>query len=188
MTANVGFVETAETHERDAEAFRLRSRRMSYAKIGVALGCDQATAYRAVQRAIARANRDSLQESKALILEHLDQLAQAAWAVLEADHIVVQNGKVVRMVDPATGEARPIKDSMPILQAIDRLIVIEREKIKIYGFYAPKQVQVFTHDSVDAAIQELERDIALRDAAARVDGSRPTGEAAVPAGAAGAQD
>lgn len=177
-----------ETMDRDAQAFALRARRMSYTQIARELDYyDASAAHKGVQRAIARANRDSLQESKNMILEHLDQLAQAAWRVLEANHIMVQMGKVVRVPD-ANGDLQPLHDDAPVLNAIDRLLKIEQERAKIVGAYAPRQVQVFTHDSVDAAIAELEREIAAAAANAGDGGRGPAPEAVLPPGAATPQD
>ena len=182
------FTSQPDTLERDARAFALRARRLSFQAISDELGFyDAGHAHKAVQRAIARANRDSLQESRELILQHLDELAQAAWRVLEASHIVVQMGKVIRVPD-AAGELQPLRDDAPVLNAIDRLIKIEQERIKVLGLYAPRRVEVFTHDSVDAAIAELERQLASSAAAAGDDRRGPAAEAVLPAGAADPQD
>lgn len=180
------FMATPESMERDAKAFALRARHYSYVRIAQELGyASRGAAHDGVQRAIAAANQDSLQESKQLVLGHLEQLAAAAWRVLEANHIVVQNGQVVRLSGAEGGEGETITDDEPVLQAIDRLVKIEQERIRVLGLYAPKTVQVLTHDSVSQAIADLEREIAARARAAGESGRGPAAEAVLPPGAAG---
>jgi hypothetical protein len=155
------FVVTIDNALRDAEAAQLAAKRVTYRQIAAQMGYSgPGKAHEAVQRALARAGRDSVLESRQLMLDHLDQLAQIAWGVLEANHYAISQGKVVRLGN------QPLKDSRPVLEALDRLVAIEDKRARILGVYAAKRVEVFTHDSVDAAIQELEGKLASGAAAA----------------------
>ena len=91
----------------------------------------------------------------------LDELAQAARAVLERKHLVVSQGRVVRLgkpyIDKETGEAEvddgrgePLEDDAPVLQDIDRLLKIQERRARLLGLDAPQRVSIEAQQLGDA--------------------------------------
>lgn len=176
-------IRTVEGAERDAQAAMLHAKRHTYRQIAEIMGWDNpGSAHRAVQRALAAAGRDTVLEARQILLDELDLQAQAAWRVLESEHIVVNAGKVVRL------NKKPIKDDGPVLEALDRLLKVAQERAKILGVYPAKRIEVFTHDSVDAAIALLEKELAGNDPAPADPGPGVTGQAALSAGVADSEE
>ena len=85
-------------------------------------------------------------------------MAREAWDVLQRNHVVVSQGRVVEL------DGVPIPDDAPVLAAIDRLLKIQERRAKLLGLDAPTQsrVEVVTESAVDKAIAELEAQIAQR--------------------------
>jgi hypothetical protein len=113
-------------------------------------------------------------------LEELEALKAAAWKVLRAKHYVVNQGVIVYMGVSADEETRrgwnsvdalrqeliynedgswkePLEDDKPVLDAIDRILKIQDQELKITGHYAPvkKQVEVSGGLEVDLEIEQL---------------------------------
>jgi len=144
---------------RDAEALSYRAQGWTYGRIANAMGyTDRSAARKAVERALAADVRETTEEAKALILADLNAAKQAAWAVLEANHITISNGVVVRL------DGAPVPDDAPVLAAIDRVVKINQEIAKIYGAYAPVRSEVRTIDAIDARLIELADAMAPVDA------------------------
>lgn len=159
------YMRTTDTAERDAEACRLRGeRRMSYQQIADAMGYgDKGSAYRAIQRGLAAIPQEAAAEVLRLELEKLDTLERAALEVLERQHVTVSHGKIVYRAT-AGGQAEPLFDDAPVLQAIDRMLKIQERRAKLLGLDAPKRLEVITIDWLDEQIRtltaELERQLA----------------------------
>jgi len=135
---------------RDAEALSYRARGFTYQRIANEMGMtDRSAARKACERAMAADIRETADEAKALLLMDLNAAKQAVWAVLEANHLVISDGRVVTL----DGVALP--DDEPVLKAVDRLVKIDQEIAKIYGAYAPARHEVRTIDSIDARLIEL---------------------------------
>lgn len=113
-------------------------------------------------------------------LEELDVLKEAAWKVLRARHYVVNQGVIVYVgVSAEDGKKRgwhsvehlrqdliknpdgsfkePLEDDKPVLEAIDRIIKLQDQELKITGGYAPvkKQLEVSGGVEVDLEIDQL---------------------------------
>lgn len=139
---------------RDAEALSYRARGFTYQRIANEMGMsDRSAARKACERALAADIRDTADEAKALLLMDLNAAKQAVWAVLEANHLVISDGRVVTL----DGVALP--DDEPVLKAVDRLVKINQEIAKIYGAYAPVKSEVITMDAVEAEIRKLEAEL-----------------------------
>lgn len=139
---------------RDAEALSYRARGFTYQRIANEMGMsDRSAARKACERAMAADIRDTADEAKALLLMDLNAAKQAVWAVLEANHLVISDGRVVTL----DGVALP--DDEPVLKAVDRLVKINQEIAKIYGAYAPVKSEVITMDAVEAEIRKLEAEL-----------------------------
>lgn len=82
--------------QRDAEAARLKSDGLTYQEIADALGySDRGNAWRGVQRAKRAILREPAEELIQVESGRLDELYVEALAVLERDHVMVANGKIV---------------------------------------------------------------------------------------------
>lgn len=151
-----------EDIERAVKASELRARRLSYRQIAQQLGySNERSAQRAVQGALAWVGANTILESRELMLLHLDLLSQVCWRIMESHHLTVSNGRVVKY------KGRPVEDDRPTLEAVDRLLAIEKERRIVLGLAAPKQHQhvVINHDSVNQAIAALEAELAANDPA-----------------------
>lgn len=139
---------------RDAEALSCRARGWTYEHIANEMSySDRSAARKAVERALATDIHEGNEEAKTLLLHDLNAAKQAVWAVLEANHLVISDGRVVHLDDT------PIPDDDPVLRAVDRLVKIDQELAKIYGAYAPTRSEVITMDAVEAEIRKLEAEL-----------------------------
>lgn len=144
---------------RDAEALGLRARGYTFVRIATEMGfAGESGARAAVERALARGVRDATEAAKDLLIADLNAAKQAVWAVLEANHLMVSDGRVVRLDDT------PLPDDGPVLAAVDRLVKINRELAKIYGAYAPVRHEVRTIGEIDARLLDLAEQVAAVDA------------------------
>lgn len=167
------YVRSPATAKRDAEAARLRAEGYTYERIAKELRYSHRDlARRAVERALAAAVREPADEARQIELIRLDSLWTHAMQVLANDHLAISNGRVV-MIE-RDGEAVPVPDDAPVLQAIDRLLKIMERRAKLLGLDAPTKVEAITIDRLDQAIAELEREL----------GGTEAGEAAPTSGAA----
>lgn len=146
--------------ERDREACRLRSRRMTYQQISDALGYGAAAnAHRAVRKTLAAIPRDAAEELVQLELDQLDMLTDAVLRVLETEHYTVSQGRLIYLHE----DAPPLADDSPVLSAVDRLLKIQERRARLLGLDQPSKATV-THAAadVDAAVAELAQEMALR--------------------------
>lgn len=146
----------ASISQKDADAARYRAEGWNYNRIANALGyADPSGAYRAVQRALKNTVRDATDTAVHLELNALDEMAREVWAVLQRNHVVVSQGRVVEL------DGVPIPDDAPVLAATDRLLKIQERRAKLLGLDMPtrSKVEVITESTVDAAIAELEAQI-----------------------------
>lgn len=143
------------TH-RDASAARYRAEGWTYNRIANELGfANPGGAHKAVQRALKASVRDANDTAVHLELNALDEMAREVWAVLQRNHVVVSQGRVVEL------DGVPIPDDAPVLAATDRLLKIQERRAKLLGLDMPtrSKVEVITESTVDAAIAELEAQI-----------------------------
>ena len=146
---------TARNGLKDAEALGYRARGWTYTRIANEMGYgDRSAARKAVERALASEIRESTDEAKTLLLADLNAAKQAVWAVLEANHLVISDGRVVHL------DGTPVPDDEPVLKAVDRLVKINQELAKIYGAYAPVRHEVQQIDAIDARLLELADQVA----------------------------
>ncbi|MFI8448236.1 hypothetical protein [Streptomyces erythrochromogenes] len=131
------FTATLNAAEKAAEAARLRSRGLTYQQIADEVGyTNKGTAYEAVQRVLKEAVTEAGEEVKAVELERLDMMWQAALKVMEARHWTVSQGKVVSLNNA------PLPDDGPVLQAIDRLLRIQERRAKLLGLDTATRVSI----------------------------------------------
>jgi hypothetical protein len=175
-SSNGRYVPSLATAQRNAQAAQLRIDGYSHAQIREKLGYSSNNAVTEALRAVRKeVIREPGEELIRIELERLDAqlvrlngLEAKARKVLEADHIVVSNGRVI--IHPDT--ELPMQDDAPILQAIDRLVKIEtarnhnaERRAKLTGIEAAVKVDATVHEVTQ---QDLELQEMLRDAKARV--------------------
>lgn len=139
--------------EKRAEAYRLRLRGLSLRAVAAELGVSHQTVSnwtRTEADALVLPLADELRKQQH---ERLEELRQAALAVLERQHVLVSHGRVIREgepeIDEETGEAviragagEPLPDDGPALQAIDRLLKVEERLSRLHGLDAPAQQEI----------------------------------------------
>lgn len=156
---NGRFVRTPDTAERDADACKLRNLGHSYDEIAAQLGfANRSAAYKAVERAMRLTVQEPAAAQRTLQLARLDLLFREAWAVLKAEHVAINNGRVI--MNPANPE-EPLRDHGPVLAAIDRLLKIEERRAKLLGLDAPVRAELITVDAIEAEVARLAAELDL---------------------------
>ncbi len=142
---------------RDNEAARLKALGWSLQEIAdhLDLNHDPARAGAAIRRALANTVRIARDEQRLLELAGLDELERACWIELQARHVLVSNGRIIRGDDE-----EPLEDDRFVLETVDRILRIKDTRAKLLGLNAPTRSEVITIDSVDSAIRDLETEIA----------------------------
>jgi hypothetical protein len=141
----------ADQRAGDAVTFRIRDG-LTYRQIGEKLGISAQAAHVAHRKGCAmHLPKEEVFEARRAALEKYDRWEQECLAVLARNHPLVNFGKVVAGVN----------DDGPKLQAIDRLVKIERRRAEILGYDSPKrrQLTVISEDVVDAEIRRLEEEL-----------------------------
>lgn len=129
------FAASAATALRDVEALKLRLRGLSFRDIAARLDVSVATAYEAVNRALAAQREEPAEQVRALEVERLDAMYAKVMQVLEREHVTVSQGRVVY----ADGE--PVPDDAPVLAAVDRLLKIQARRAALLGLDMPTKVE-----------------------------------------------
>lgn len=144
--------EAIERRERDLQCVKLRRAGLGWDAIAQQLGySDPGHAYRRFMAVMVDYPREDAEAARDLEADRYDQLQRAIWAKCLA------------------GDT----------WAIDRALKIMDQRARLLGLNAPirQQIEVLTESTVDAAIRELESQLAARE----VDGAArrsPAGEAA----------
>lgn len=149
---------------RRTKLIEYRRRKVPYAAFYEELGY---TSIATARKDFARALEESIAAQRASVevyreeqLEELGYLGEEAHKIMRARHYVVtQSGKIVD--DPETGQ--PLLDDGPALAAIDRLVKILDRIAKLRGLDAPQKLEVMTIDAIDAAIADLNAQLAASD-------------------------
>ncbi|MEV7140756.1 hypothetical protein [Streptomyces tauricus] len=137
------FERSMDTVARDARAAELRAEGRTYQQIADELDLShKGDAWRAVRNARADVARPAVTKLIATESAELDDLYVMAREVIDANHVVVSHGKVVTMLDPDTGEEKPLTDNGPKLQAIQTALRIRQAYQDLHGLKQPVQVAV----------------------------------------------
>jgi hypothetical protein len=151
--------------EHDAEAARLRGEGLSYTAIGKRLGVSKSHAWEAVQRAFRDTLTEPAEQARAVELARLETLHDRAMEVLEAQHVTVSNGQIIRL------DGKPLPDSAPVLAAINTLVKVSESTRKLLGLDAPAKLDL-TMEAINAALAATDADLAAaRAEAAEAEGA-----------------
>jgi len=100
-------------------------------------------------------------------LERLINMEDSVRRVMGRKHITVNNGRVIKTINPDSGEEEPVEDDTFILQAVDRLGRIEEQRRKVsdsicrlLGLDMPVKVDATVTEVTqqDVELQEMVRD------------------------------
>lgn len=148
--------------QRDAQALELRAAGASFRVIADRLGVSVSTAWKCVDRGLAATRHEPSARLRVLERERLDRLTVEAVKVLQARHVAVSGGRIVRGDD-----GQPLVDHGPTLQAVNTLVRLMERRAKLEGLDAPARHQVdarvMTGDQMDDRIAELENLLAVDD-------------------------
>lgn len=132
------YVRTPETAKRDAQAADLRAEGLSFQAIADQLGyADKTSARLAVRRALRDIVQGPAEKLLNLHMERLETLYEQALEVMEADHVVVSHGKIVKADD-----GTPLVDSGPKLAAIREARASLESFRKLTGLDAEKKINL----------------------------------------------
>ena len=126
-----------EAVARDAQAAELFGQGLTYQEIADELGVTKKNAIFAVQRALRDVVKGPAEKALQVHIDRLEYLYAAAVEVLEADHVMVSHGQIVRGKD-----GQPIVDSAPKLAAIREARQSLESFRKLTGMDAPSRVSV----------------------------------------------
>lgn len=151
--------------EEQRQCWELRLRGLSIRQIAARTGLGKSTVENRLRSEFEAYRQDTAEYRDLYIqleLERLDAAQSAVLAVLEANHLLVADGRVVHH------QGAPLPDSGPVLAAVREWRMISESRRKLLGLDAPAKATV-THASadVDAALMELAQEMALRDREAR---------------------
>lgn len=151
---------SAETVERDYQAYELYRQGRSYRQIGAQLGISHQAAFNAVRRAAKDNAVDPIEAAagRQVFLDRLQDYRDAVRQVLTTTHYVTSpSGRIVEGPD---GE--PLIDTDPIMRAIDRLRAFDDMELRLRDYYpaAKSRVEVVTEEAALALAAALEAQLA----------------------------
>lgn len=118
--------------ERDAEAFRLRSRGWTFQAISDELGYGgEGNVRRAIREATAARTAPAVDELRATMDEQLDNLWRAALGVLERKHLRFHQGVAINH------DGEPVFDDTPVLNAVKVLLDVQERRARLWGTDVP---------------------------------------------------
>jgi hypothetical protein len=137
------FVRSMDTVRRDAAAAEYwAEHRCTYQEIADRFGYyDRSEAWRGIQKAKQDVALPAVTKLRQTEAEQLDALYVLAMEIIERDHVTVSHGKVITMVDPETGEEKPLLDDGPRLQAIQTALRIRDQYQTLHGLKRPAKVE-----------------------------------------------
>lgn len=113
----------------------------TFQQIGDGLGVTKQRAHQIYWEAMDAVITRSVDARRAEMADQLAEVVRVASKVMAADHIAHSNGKVVTLTDES-GEAKPVLDDGPKLDAGRTIIAAQARLAKLIGADAPTSVAV----------------------------------------------
>jgi DNA-binding CsgD family transcriptional regulator len=135
-------VTKAQATLRRQRCMELRLAGKTPAQIGAELGISPQAAAKHIRETLketAELTKANAEEYRDLEVQRLDRLIEKAEAILARFHIVVSQGKIIRMLDK-DGVDTPLRDDGPELAAIARLQSLSESRRKLLGLDAPTKL------------------------------------------------
>jgi hypothetical protein len=120
--------------------------------IAAATGLSLTTVWRRIDCEITETLDPLRAKVRELEIERLDRMQLLVLAILEREHYVISDGRVVHRTDEH-GEKIPLQDSGPALAAIDRLLKIQERRARLLGLDAAMKVDATVTETTQ---QDLE--------------------------------
>jgi IS30 family transposase len=150
--------------EEQRRCWELRLRGLSIRQIAAQTGLTKSTVERRLQGEFEEYRQESAQLREQYIqleLERLDAAQVVVLSILEANHVLVSDGRIVTVT--VEGEKIPLPDSSPVLAAIREYRMLSESRRKLLGLDAPtKSTVVHAEADVDAAVMELAAEMSRR--------------------------
>jgi hypothetical protein len=133
-----------------AQVLKLRRTGISFQAIGDQLGVTRQRAHQVYKQALEEIPAEEVSLYRAEQADRLDALLVRANAVLDAEHVIVQHGKVVMQ------DGVPIPDQGPVLDAIRVVLAIEKQRADLYGFNVPVKQQIQSDQTITYAFEGVD--------------------------------
>lgn len=149
---------------RDEKIWQRRLDGADHLQIGNEFGITQARVSQILSKAIKERRADVADRAAEWALARIERMRQQVNAVLNAEHIVISHGHIIRRniggewdTESETwigGEWEDVTDHDPILRAVDRLLKIDEREAKLLGLDSPTKVETtsynYTVNGIDA--------------------------------------
>ncbi len=149
--------------EEQRQCWELRLRGLSIRQIAGQTGLTKSTVENRLRCEFEEYRQDSAalrEQYIQLELERLDAAQTVVLAILEANHVLVSDGRIVSIEDEE-GNKIPLPDSGPVLAAVREFRQISESRRKLLGLDAPtKSTVLHAEADVDAAVAELAAEMA----------------------------
>lgn len=120
--------------------YEMRLRGMSIRAIAAETGLSVGTVFNRIDCEIAETLDPLRAKVRELEIERLDRMQLTVLNILEREHFVISDGRIVTRADES-GEKVPVPDASPVFAAIDRLLKIQERRAKLLGLDAPTRVE-----------------------------------------------
>jgi len=158
----------AKTAPLYAEALKLRGEGLTLSAIATRMGLGSPQhASKLIQKALRATIQEPAEELRKIELDRLDMMTREVTEVLKGFHLVISNGQAVRdprfQFDPEQHEDGSVpqealvRDTGPILAAVDRLLKIQERRAKLLGLDAPKKTELSGPDGEPLQFTEIRR-------------------------------
>lgn len=132
--------------EEQRVCYEMRLRGLSIRAIAAETGLSVGTVYNRIDCEITETLDPLRSKVRELEIERLDRMQLTVLNILDREHYVISDGRVVTRIDAETDEKVPIPDPGPVFQAIDRLLKIAERRARLLGLDAPTKVDTTVTD------------------------------------------
>lgn len=156
--------------EEQRACYEMRLRGMSIRAIAAATGLSVTTAWRRIDCEITETLDPLRAKVRELEIERLDRMQLIVLAVLDREHVVISDGRVVYRTDD-DGKRAPVLDSGPALAAIDRLLKIQERRARLLGLDAAVKVDATVTETTQQDLELIDMVNAAKAKAAAAEAS-----------------
>lgn len=155
--------------EQQRQCWELRLRGLSIRQIAAQTGLTKSTVENRLRAEFEEYRQDSAslkEQYVQLELERLDAAQTVVLSILEANHLVVSEGRVVRI------DGQPLPDAGPVLAAVREYRMLSESRRKLLGLDAPTRHEHKGGADIDSAVAALAALMDEMDSAPRVEPGR----------------